>query len=531
MTKLFKEWTKRELDVKESIRFLKSLGYDLSPTAKNADGTIKWTIESIMSEAETMIDIIATDDNAEYIIVDDNGPFAVKKSAIKETVTTPTTINNNIKEVITMATTVKKMMKELVNKGYIEKNQKLSDSEIKKLYNQLCNDEQETAEPLTLKAQLILEYPQLRTVIEDTFDYRIEYIDSAEKMGDVLTLSGWDAGTPCSIGINIITGSIEWDHNEERDAYEEKEESIMMNSTMDMTKDELRKELEKYGVKLSNTKFNKAKKEALIYMLNGAMIDYAKINHYKETNVEKEESTMRILTTADMTKEQLRAELEKYGVKLSNTKFNKTKKGELEYMLNGAEIDYAKINHYEESVSVGDLPTTHDNINHKIAMDDVWNIENANKVVHDIMTMASKNKFVDYISTYMVRSAIRMTLFGKYSKEKVVDSSGKVTYYENIFTPEEESLTDEFMKKFSDKYLIQYKDDGKGYHINSLLMSWYYKKVVYRFKSKTQMVDYVLDYNAKTLTRKGTNQSWPLDDAAFKKLDDQCFFLYVCKNQ
>lgn len=367
--------------------------------------------------------------------------------------------------------TTKKMMKELVAKGYAEKGQKLSDAEIKKLYNQLCTDEQETAEPLTLKAKLILEYPQLKTVIEDTFDYRIEHIDSADKMGDVLTLSGWDAGTPCSIGINVTTGLIEWDHNEERDAYEEKEECHM-------TKEERIKDTWKRV-----QKFQKTSDDGYVT---------------REELVELFDDCMGNRPSKKVTRKQLVESLQ-------------------------------IIVQSFESISVGDLPTTHDNTNHEVTIDDVWNIENANKVVHDVMSMAAKNRFVDYISAYMVRSAIRMVLFGKYSKEKVVDSSGKVTYYENIFTPEEDALADEFMKKFADKYLVQYKDDGKGYHINSLLMAWYYKKVVYRFKSKTQVVDYVVDYNGKTLSRKGTNQSWPLDDAAFKKFDDQCFFLYVCK--
>ena len=158
-------------------------------------------------------------------------------------------------------------------------------------------------------------------------------------------------------------------------------------------------------------------------------------------------------------------------------------------------------------------------------IDDVWNVANATKVLKKIIEMAQDNDYISFISHHMATSAITEVLFGK----KLVDPITKVA---NKFTDGENRLAAEFRTKFAEQYLIANKK-GTGYNINSLAMSWHYKKCIYRWKSDSgeKVVDYIVDYNTKTLKKYGVAnaQDNKLDDAAFKKLDATCKFVKVAK--
>jgi hypothetical protein len=158
-------------------------------------------------------------------------------------------------------------------------------------------------------------------------------------------------------------------------------------------------------------------------------------------------------------------------------------------------------------------------------VDDYWNVANATKVLKRIIEMAQRNKYISFISHHMATSAITEILFGK----PLVDPITKVA---NKFDDEEQKVAAEFRTKFAEKYLIA-NAKGTGYNINSLAMSWHYKKLIYRWQSTNgkQVVDYEVDYTAKTIKRKGVEnaQDNKLDEAAFKTLDTTCKFLTVIK--
>lgn len=238
----------------------------------------------------------------------------------------------------------------------------------------------------------------------------------------------------------------------------------------------------------------------------------------------KEESTMKKVNVHSnnyVTKDMLRKELKTYGIELSNTKFKNTKREELLIMLEEAKIDIENDNlqqienheimHGEQE----DITET------TVTVDDYWNAENATKVILIIMDMAKKNRYVSFISHHMATSAICEVLFGRPLKDSH-------TKQDNVFTEEEKKLVAEFRNRFAEKYLIL-NDKGTGYTIKSIIMAWYYRKVIYRFQNNNQVVDYIVDYNNKTIIRVGGTNITTLDDEAFKKLDNTCKFMHVTK--
>lgn len=158
------------------------------------------------------------------------------------------------------------------------------------------------------------------------------------------------------------------------------------------------------------------------------------------------------------------------------------------------------------------------------SINDVWNADTATKVLVNIINKAKSNNFISFISHHMATSAMCEVLTGRPLKDPV-------TRQDNVFSDKEKKLVAEFRDKFTEKYLIP-NGRGTGYNIKAVGMVWYYKKVIYRYQDKArgQVVDYIVDFKEKTITRvNGTGNTTPLDEAAFKKLDDTCTFLKVCK--
>ena len=178
-----------------------------------------------------------------------------------------------------------------------------------------------------------------------------------------------------------------------------------------------------------------------------------------------------------------------------------------------------------ENVPQQEVSETGNQIDNVSINDDYWNVTNATEVLEKIIEMAQDNDYISFISHHMATSAITEVLFGK----KLVDPITKVA---NEFTNEEKRLAAEFRSKFAEQYLIANKK-GTGYNINSLAMSWHYKKCIYRWKSDSgqKVVDYIVDYNAKTIKKYGVAnaQDNKLDEAAFKKIDATCKFVKVAK--
>lgn len=170
------------------------------------------------------------------------------------------------------------------------------------------------------------------------------------------------------------------------------------------------------------------------------------------------------------------------------------------------------------------VPTTPAPEKKSQSIDDVWNANTATKVLVNIINKAKNNNFISFISHHMATSAMCEVLTGRPLKDPV-------TRQDNVFSDKEKKLVAEFREKFTEKYLIP-NGRGTGYNIKAVGMVWYYKKVIYRYqdKAKGQVVDYIVDFKEKTITRvNGTGNTTPLDEAAFKKLDDTCTFLKVCK--
>lgn len=250
------------------------------------------------------------------------------------------------------------------------------------------------------------------------------------------------------------------------------------------------------------------------------------INDGNEITVVKENATVNNATkeVAMETKTTIRMELRVLGIELTETKFKKTKKEELVAMLKEAKAQQVQIDAQEqqEEVQAQAQETITDNHKTILSIDDAWNADTATKVLVKILEMAKNNNYISFISHHMATSAMCEVLVGRPLKDRI-------TRKENQFSDEEKKLVAEFRNRFAEKYLIM-NERGTGYNIKSVGMTWYYKKVVYRYQNKAQIVDYIVDFRAKTITRKdGTGKQTTLDAVAFKKLDDTCTFIKVCK--
>lgn len=158
-------------------------------------------------------------------------------------------------------------------------------------------------------------------------------------------------------------------------------------------------------------------------------------------------------------------------------------------------------------------------------IENIWNAKTATAVMKRIVGMAQKNYCINFISDYMTTSAIHEVLFGRPTKDY---KTGEVS----VFTAEEE-LTKQFKERFVEEYLIP-NAKGTGYTIKSIVMAWNYKDVLYRYKNKNKegkdiVVDYIVNYKDKTITRKGSDKVTELNKEAYATLDKTCMFINVVK--
>ena len=159
-------------------------------------------------------------------------------------------------------------------------------------------------------------------------------------------------------------------------------------------------------------------------------------------------------------------------------------------------------------------------------IENIWNAKTATAVMKRIVGMAQKNYCINFISDYMTTSAIHEVLFGRPTKDY---KTGAV----NTFTAKEEELTKQFKTRFIAEYLIPNAKET-GYTIKSIVMAWNYKDVLYRYKNKNKegkdiVVDYIVNYKDKTITRKGSNKVTELNKETYATLDRTCMFVNVVK--
>lgn len=351
--------------------------------------------------------------------------------------------------------TTKKMLKELVNHDYVTPGMKLSDGEIRRLYNEMIYDE--------------------------------SFID--EETGDS-TLNSEEESTMSK-------------KNEATANTNAKEKSIMKNNN------------------LAARVLNMNRTERLVYV-------WDIILHVTKTSdvlyIDKAELAQFLFDNDIISRMPGKNELKR------------TKRQEFVDILDTAVQNLIK---NKVITPVGDLNITHDNAPEITSapisnIDAVWSANNATAVLKIVIEMASTNHYITFISKHMVKSAIRNVLFGKFSKEKLsyVENGKKVVeYIANEFTPEQDALMEEFFSKFVSKYLLPY--NNSGYTIGSLAMCWYYKKCIYRFRDKKgTVVDYIVDYKAGTLSRKGSdNPPIALTHDTYKKLDETTGFLQVVRTE
>ena len=162
----------------------------------------------------------------------------------------------------------------------------------------------------------------------------------------------------------------------------------------------------------------------------------------------------------------------------------------------------------------------------KGAIENIWNAKTATTVMKRIVGMAQKNYCINFISDYMTTSAIHEVLFGRPTKNY---KTGEVS----TFTAKEEELTKQFKERFVEEYLIP-NAKGTGYTIKSIVMAWNYKDVLYRYKNKNKegkdiVVDYIVNYKDKTITRKGSDKVTELNKETYATLDKTCMFINVVK--
>lgn len=317
------------------------------------------------------------------------------------------------------------------------------------------------------------------------------------------------------------------------DATNKEEENMVQ-----VTKETIRKELKVLGIELSESKFNRTKKEVLLAMLEKAkaemetdvqrdaqqQIDNHEIMHGDVVTMEdmdmEYEAREEHVAPADYetiaaTHQVIMTDHAYYDKQ--TVEFTGTKQQCMDYVeTNKIHVVQEGGDAYLFSYTVEPVPAT------VPAIDDVWNADMATKVLVNIINKAKDNNFISFISHHMATSAMCEILCGRPLKDRI-------TKKENSFTDEEKKLVAQFREKFAEKYLIM-NERGTGYNIRAVGMVWYYKKVVYRYQNKTQIVDYVVDFKAKTITRKdGTGKPTILDTAAYETLDRTCRFMYVVK--
>lgn len=146
-----------------------------------------------------------------------------------------------------------------------------------------------------------------------------------------------------------------------------------------------------------------------------------------------------------------------------------------------------------------------------------WNASNATKVLKRCIEQAARNNKQDFISMHMVRSFVLEMMFGKQLTEWV--DKKKVINFSKETTPAEWKVSSDFCNKLFQRYMHSYKG---GCIINSEEMCWFYRHVSYAIQVKGVKVIYDLNWETKTLVRRDTAQSFTLDEAAFKKIDETC---------
>ena len=233
----------------------------------------------------------------------------------------------------------------------------------------------------------------------------------------------------------------------------------------------------------------------------------------------------------NLTKNELRTILIELGVELTSSKFNKTKKAELIALIEEiqskqaqAEVESAEESTQEEQPVFDLLGAV--NSQEKVAENnaDIVIDKQHKDMLVKALRYARKNMYEAYISSFIIRSLAAKKLFGK----SLVDGKTK---QRNTFSDEQNAAIDSLTKEFADAFLIPYKD--KGYVFKAEYMAWFYGTCEYYFlkgykNSSGDVINkeivYIVDYNNKTITRKGNGNVTVLDESAYAKLNSACKF-------
>lgn len=199
-------------------------------------------------------------------------------------------------------------------------------------------------------------------------------------------------------------------------------------------------------------------------------------------------------------------------------------------------------------IAVGDLAITNDNapnnIVGKVLVDDIkitiqsieldtkYNTELAMAILKDVILKADNNSQHNFISHWMLTSAISEILMGYPLKGK--DTNGNWVEFHEYFTKEQETIIDKIRSEFlKNSKFIPKIDSGKvkGYHIpaKSLVYGrskWLNKDCIYKYNSAeyATSVEYHVSLTngiKNTLTGKVTT----LSNDAYEILDSKCIFI------
>lgn len=157
-----------------------------------------------------------------------------------------------------------------------------------------------------------------------------------------------------------------------------------------------------------------------------------------------------------------------------------------------------------------------------------WNKTVATMVLKKCLVLAANNSYKkDYISRFMVRSAIFETMTGKRLVGTYQDETGrwvKVTRFSPEKTPEIWQLAEEFLERFEKRYLIPSGD--KGYVISSEIITCYYGKARYSYiNSSGKRETYLLDKASQTIHLEGYKKFWRLSEEMYHMVDEKCKFV------
>ena len=195
------------------------------------------------------------------------------------------------------------------------------------------------------------------------------------------------------------------------------------------------------------------------------------------------------------------------------------------------EIAYGNIiveeNNASDSVSVGDLDITHDNVPESIEEESEVKLtdELATKILEKMIRQADTNRAHKFISDWMLTSIISELVIGHPLKDKGHE------YYKS-FTDEQKKILVDIRKAFIDKVgLITKTNNGKvtGYYIPANILVWgrhIYLGVacVYRYVNNNKILaEYHVSLNG--IKNTATGNITALDDAAYETLDTKCVFV------